>query len=319
MKKSNKSFILLIIIAVLIYGGFNSYYILESAEQAVIERFGEQVKIVNDAGINFKLPFVDKHYIVRTNEVRRMSYGFITESEATTKEAATYKNIPSESIALTKGSYLVNIGAIIQYRITNASDYIYNVDDPIKTLRLAFESVVRRNLQNKELNDALVNKDTIATEITPDLIKKLNDYEAGITIVDIKFTDVLVPKEVQFSYDDVNNAKNEKTEYLSKAQKYQNDKIPQARAKAFEIIAQAKGYKANTLGQAKGDIAKFNQVVKKYRNSKEITRTRMYLNTMQEILQKTPNKYIIDLSNDESGDTIKYLPLNPESINKGGK
>lgn len=319
MKKSNKSFILLIIIAILIYGGFNSYYILENAEQAVIERFGEKVKIVNSSGINFKLPFIDKSYIVRTNEIRRMQYGFITESEATTKDAATYKDIPNESIALTKGSYLVNIGAIIQYQITNAGDYIYNVDDPKGTIKLAFESVVRRNLQNKDLNDALVNKDTIATEITPDLIKKLNDYEAGITITDIKFTDVLVPEEVQFAYDDVNNAKNEKTEYLSKANKYKNDKIPQARAKAFEIIEEAKGYKASVLGQAKGDIAKFNQVVEKYKNSKQVTRTRMYLDTMQEILQKTPNKYIIDLSNEDNGNTIKYLPLNPESINKGGK
>lgn len=316
-KTSSFSFFLLILIVLAIYGGFNSYYTLGNAEQAVIERFGEVTKIVDQAGLNFKIPFIEKVYIVNTNEIRRIQYGFVVDSNPTKDSEASYSDVKEESIALTKGSYLVNIGAIIQYKITNAADYIYNVDDPKGTIRLAFESAVRRNLQNMELNDALVNKDTIATQIIPDLVKKINQYNFGITITDVKFTDVLLPDEVQFAYDDVNNAKNEKTEFQSKAQQYENDKIPQARAKAYELVESAKGYSAETIAEAKGEVAKFNQVFEKYKTSKEITETRMYIETMNNILSKTPNKYIIDLS--DSSNTIKYLPLNPESLkSKGG-
>ena len=314
--KGNLSFFLLIIVVLAIFAGFNSYYTLENAEQAVIERFGEVVNIVNEPGLNFKVPFIEKVYKVNTNEIKRIQYGYVVKTEAGTSQEATYSDVKEESIALTKGSYLVNIGAIIQYKITNAADYIYNVDDPVGTIRLAFESVLRRNLQNMELNDALVNKDTISTQIIPDLVKKINQYNFGITITDVKFTDVLLPEEVQFAYDDVNNAKNEKTEYSSQALEYENDKIPQARAKAYETIESAKAYRVETIAQSKGDVAKFTQVLEKYKLSKEITKTRMYIETMNEILSKTPNKYIIDLS--DSSNTIKYLPLNPGSLNKGG-
>jgi membrane protease subunit HflK len=315
--KGSLSFFLLIIVILAIFAGFNSYYTLENAEQAVIERFGEVVNIVNEPGLNFKVPFIEKVYKVSTNEIRRIQYGYEVNSEASSTQEATYRDVESESIVLTKGSYLVNIGAVIQYKITNAADYIYNVDDPEGTIRLAFESAVRRNIQNMELNDALVNKDTIATQIIPDLVAKINEYNFGITITDVKFTDVLLPEPVQFAYDDVNNAKNEKTEYQSNALEYENDKIPQARAKAFEIVESAKGYKAEVIAQAKGDVAKFSQVLEKYSSSKEITKTRMYIETMNEILSKTPNKYIIDLS--DGGNMVKYLPLNPETLNtKGG-
>ncbi len=315
--KGSLSFFLLIIVILAIFAGFNSYYTLENAEQAVIERFGEVVNIVNEPGLNFKVPFIEKVYKVSTNEIRRIQYGYEVNSEASSTQEATYRDVESESIVLTKGSYLVNIGAVIQYKITNAADYIYNVDDPEGTIRLAFESAVRRNIQNMELNDALVNKDTIATQIIPDLVAKINEYNFGITITDVKFTDVLLPEPVQFAYDDVNNAKNEKTEYQSNALEYENDKIPQARAKAFEIVESAKGYKPEVIAQAKGDVAKFSQVLEKYSSSKEITKTRMYIETMNEILSKTPNKYIIDLS--DGGNMVKYLPLNPETLNtKGG-
>lgn len=310
--KISKSFFLVLLVIVAIYGVMNSYYTLENTDQAVIERFGEVVKLVDTPGLNFKIPFIERVYVFNTTDTHQLQYGFRPESGPTKESAATYQDVEEESIALTKGSYLVNIGAIIQYRITNAADYRYNVDDPIGTIRLAFESVVRRNLQNKELNDALLNKDTIATEIMPELTKKLNEYEAGITITDVKFTDVLLPEPVQFSYDDVNNARNEKTEYLNKAEKYKNEQLPQARATAYEMIQSAEAYKLEKIAQAEGDVAKFSQVLEKYKTSKAITKKRLYIETMQEILQKTPNKYIIDLG--ENSGTIKYLPLDPKAI-----
>ena len=313
--KNGKLIFLIIIIVIAAFVGMQSYYFLENTEQAVVQRFGEVIKVNTESGLNFKIPLVDKITIIKTNETRSIQYGYRTKDDPTTTSAGTYTNVQDEAIVLTKGSYLVNIGAIIQYRITDPAEYLFNVDDQIGTIRLAFETVLRRNMQNKNLEQALINKEIIATEILPELTKKLFNYGLGITITDVKFTDVLLPESVQFAYDDVNNAENQKTEFLSKADKYKNEKLPQARADAYQRIQSAEAYKAQKISQAKGDVENFRQVYEKYEVAKNITKTRLYLETMENILSKTPYKYIIDM--DSSG-TIKYLPLNPETLSKGG-
>ena len=313
--KLSKGIVLIIIVLVIAIGAMNSFFILENAEQAVIERFGEKIDVVDKSGLNFKLPFVDRVYIINTNEIRSVQYGYRPQNEPTPIDSPTYIDVEDEAIVLTRGSYLVNIGAIIQYRITDAADFIYNVDDQAGTLRLAFETVLRRNIQNKDLEDALINKDSIAVEILPDLIKKVNSYGLGITIVEVKFTDVLLPEKVQFAYDDVNIAENEKAEFTSKAAKYTNEKLPKARADAYQRIQEAESYKAQKVSQAKGDVENFLQVYEKYVLSKDVTKRRLYIETMETILQNANQKYIVDL---DQGGTVKYLPLNPELINKGG-
>jgi membrane protease subunit HflK len=170
-------------------------------------------------------------------------------------------------------------------------------------------------MQNKDLEDALINKDSIAVEILPDLIQKVNSYGLGITIVEVKFTDVLLPESVQFAYDDVNIAENEKDEFVSKAAKYTNEKLPAASAEAYQRIQSAEAYKAEKIAQARGDVENFIQVYEKYKVSQDVTKTRLYIETMENILQKSTQKYILDM--DGSG-TVKYLPLNPD-VMKGGQ
>lgn len=314
--KLSKSMVLILVLAFLALAGMNSFYVLENAEQAVVQRFGEKIAVIEQSGLNFKVPFVDKVTIIKTNEIRSVQYGYRPDNVPTPTSAPTYRDHADEQIVLTKGSYLVNIGAIIQYRITDAADYIYNVDDQIGTLRLAFESVLRRNMQNKDLEDALINKDSIAVEILPDLIQKVNSYGLGITIVEVKFTDVLLPESVQFAYDDVNIAENEKDEFVSKAAKYTNEKLPAARADAYQRIQSAEAYKAEKIAQARGDVENFIQVYEKYKVSKDVTKTRLYIETMENILQKSTQKFILDM--DGSG-TVKYLPLNPDVMKGDNK
>ncbi|MDO4754139.1 MAG: FtsH protease activity modulator HflK, partial [Bacillota bacterium] len=198
------------------------------------------------------------------------------------------------------------IGAVIQYKITDPIYYHYQVHDQEQTIRLAFESVLRSNIQNQLLDDALVNKDLIAKEILPDLISKLNNYKLGITVVDVKLTDVLLPAQVQFAYDDVNIASNEKDAYKSNAEKYANEKLPGARAEAYKKVQSAEAYKAEKIAQAKGDVENFNQVYEKYVLSKDITMSRLYIETMEKILSRTVHKYIIDSENDG---ILKHLQI----------
>lgn len=315
MKK--KSPIFLVIFVVLIAFSFvtNGFYKLDNAEKAVIERFGELIKVVDKPGLSFKIPYLDKVYIINTNKVESIQYGYRPDSAPTPTSEPSYINKDDESIVLTKGSYIVNIGAIIQYRITDPAAYIYNVDDQLGTARLAFESVLRRNMQNRDLESALIYKESIALEILPELSKKLNSYGLGITITDVKFTDVLLPENVQLAYDDVNIAENEKTEYKSKADKYTNEMLPNARADAYQRIQEAESYKANKLAQANGDVENFLQVYEKYKVAKDITKERLYIETMESVLSKVNSKFIIDFNSDG---VVKYLPLSPDALSKGG-
>jgi membrane protease subunit HflK len=304
--KFAKFFVLIPIVLVVVAGLYSSYFMLDNAEEAVIERFGKLYKVESEAGLHFKVPFIDHITIFNTNEVVSLQYGYRSTSEPTTTSYATYDNVESEAIVLTKGSYLVNIGAVIQYRITDPAAYYYNVDDQEGTIRLAFESVLRRNIQNQDLDSALINKDSIAREILPDLTQKLNSYDLGITITEVKLTDVLLPDDVQYAYDDVNIANNEKESYKSQAEKYSNEMLPKARADAYQLIQEAEAYKAEKVAQAKGDVENFNQVYEKYKVSKDITKTRLYIETMEKILGKVSNKYIVDIDSDN---ILKFLPL----------
>ncbi|GAB6106271.1 FtsH protease activity modulator HflK [Fusibacter bizertensis] len=304
--KSGKLFILIPLIIVIAAVFLSSYYTLDNAEEAVIERFGKLTSVNTTAGLHFKFPFIDKVIIYNTNEIYSLQYGYRPLSNATTDSAATYQDVDSEAIVLTKGSYLINIGAVIQYKITDTAAYHYNVDDQEGTIRLAFESVLRSNIQNQILDEALVNKDSIAKEIMPDLARKLAKYNVGITLTEVKLTDVLLPEDVQYAYDDVNIASNEKDSYKSQADKYSNEMLPKARAEAYQMIQQAESYKAEKVAQAKGDVTNFNQVYEKYKVSKEITKTRLYLETMEKVLSTVKNKYIIDFDNDN---VLKFLPL----------
>lgn len=310
--KASRIVLIVLVALVIVFLGMNSWYILPSGHQAVVQRFGAKIDVQKNTGLNFKLPVVDKVTIVNSKETLSIQYGYRPDTGPTSTQAATYKDVADEQVVLTDGSYLVNIGAIIQYRISDAADYVLNVDDQEGTIRLAFEDVLRRNMQNKTLESALVNKDSIAREISPELSKKLNAYGLGITITEVKFTDVLLPEEVRFAYDDVNIAENEKTEYLSKAEKYKNEMLPKARANAYELIQSAEAYKAEKVSQAKGDVENFLQVYEKYKLAEDVTKARLYIETMEDVLKKVKNKVIIDFE-DNSG-TYKYLPLDPTRL-----
>lgn len=304
--KIGKFFVLIPIVLILAAIIMSSYYTLDNAEEAVIERFGKINSVNTAAGLHFKIPFIDRIYIYNTNQVYSLQYGYRPLSDPSTSEAGTYSDVEEEAIVLTRGSYLINIGAVIQYRITDPAAYHYKVDDPEGTIRLAFESVLRSIIQNQQLDDALVNKDSIAKDILPDLSQKLATYDVGINLTEVKLTDVLLPDDVQYAYDDVNIATNEKDSFRSQADKYSNEMLPKARAEAYQMIQQAESYKAEKIAQAKGDVTNFNQVYDKYRVSQEITKTRLYIETMEKVLGTVKNKFIIDLDNDN---VLKFLPL----------
>ncbi len=311
MHKLSQIPIIIFVVILIVVAGLQSFFVLANAEVAVIERFGEKSRVITTPGINFKIPFVDQAKIININEEYSIQYGYRPDRDPTPTSVPNYKNVREEEIVLTKGPFLVNVGAVIQYRITSPSEYLYNVDDQKGTLRLAFESVLRSNIQNQALDSALINKDAIAREVIPDLSRKIDQYGLGITILDVKLTDVLLEASVQKAYEDVLIAKNEKEEFASKAQKYRNEKLPEARAQAYDRIQKAEAYKAKTIAQAKGDVENFSQVYEKYKSAQDITKTRLYIETMESIMKNVPNKVVVDVND---GSTMKYIPISPREL-----
>ncbi|MBI9013452.1 MAG: FtsH protease activity modulator HflK [Clostridiales bacterium] len=305
--------VIVVILALLAFIGVNGIYNLGNTEHAVIQRFGEVVNTVDEPGIHFKIPVIDKVTTQNVQNLYSVQYGYQIATSATTTDAATYVDVDEERIVLTEGGYLVDVGAIVQYRIIDAAAYIFNCDDPEGTIRLAFEAVLRRNMQNKPLDVSLVQKDDIAVEVLPELQRKLDAYGLGVKVDSVKLTDVLLPDPVQEAYDGVNIARNEKDSLELDAQKYSNEKLPKANADATVLVNGAKAYKETKVAQAKGDVLAFEQILEKYQTSKEITARRLYIEMMEKVMSRTSKKFIIDL--DSNGDMIKYLPLNPQSLN----
>ncbi len=299
---------LIILLAFFIASGF---YIVNSGEEAVILRFGKFQTVISEAGPKWRIPFIEKVYKANVSEISRMEFGFETKSEGSTTNNAEYVEKTEEALMLTGDESLALVEVIIQYKIIDSRKYFFNVDDPIGTLRVVSESSIRRAIASHNLDEALTdNKFGIQQEIKENLQKICDKYQIGIAITAIQLQDVNPPSEVDAAFRDVASALEDKTSEINKATSYRNEKIPAARGNAAQMINQAEGYKASRIDYAKGDVANFIQILERYKQGKRVTRTRMYLETMEEILPGI-EKYIVS----GDGGTLKLLPLN-EALTK---
>ena len=216
---------------------------------------------------------------------------------------------------LTGDENLVLVEAIIQFQILDIKQYLFNVDDPISTLLMAGESTIRRVVASHSLDEVLTeNKFSIQQAIKEDLQALLEKYQMGVAVTAVQLQDVNPPKEVDAAFKDVTSAREDKNSYINQAQSYENEVIPKARGNAAELINKAEAFKARRVEEANGDVARFVQILEKYQTGKEVTRTRMYLETLEDILPGV-DKYIVD----GKGNTLQFLPLTPNVIEQGGR
>ncbi|PIE77206.1 MAG: FtsH protease activity modulator HflK [Clostridiales bacterium] len=302
MKKFYFGIIFIVLVVALV---FNGIYKLEDGEEAVITRFGKYHTTVVGGGLKWKIPMIDSKYIINTAGVRRMEFGYQTTVKGDTQRYAEYKDIIEDKLMITGDENLVNVMTSIQYRIVNAKDYLFNVDDPESTLNIVAVSTIRRSVANNSLDDVLAdNKNAIMQEIKDDLQHICDDYAIGVQITQVLLQDVDPPEEVDDAFKDIVRAQLDKESKINEAVSYENRVIPEAKGLASKKISEAEAYRANRINVAKGDVANFEQVYEKYKDAKQITRTRMYLETMSEILQGV-EIYITK----EDGNTLKFLPL----------
>ena len=281
-------------------------YVVGPDEVGVVQTFGKHTR-VTQSGLNYHLPYpIETVQTPKVTEVKRVEIGFRTMGNN------QYRAIEKESLMLTGDENIVDAELIVQYKIKDAASYLFNFVMPVLTVREAAEASLRTVIGKHKIDEALTSGKFLIQEETKDLLQSILDkYGSGVLVVAVQLQDVSPPKQVRAAFKDVASAKEDKNRMINQAEGYRNDVIPKARGEAQAMISEAEGFREARVSRAEGEVARFNAMLVEYKKAKVVTRKRLYLETMEEILPNI-NKYIIP--GGDGGNLLNLLNLN----NKGG-
>jgi membrane protease subunit HflK len=272
---------------------FNAFFTIGPEEVGVILRFGKYSRTV-DPGLRVKIPLVDRVVKVPVQRQLKAEFGFRTTSPGVRTRYAQ-QNFDGESLMLTGDLNVADVEWIAQYRISDPYKFLFKVRNVEETFRLMNEAVVRQVVGDRSVNEVLtVGRAEVAAEVERRLQELCDQYETGIRVEQIVLQNVTPPDEVKPSFNEVNQAQQEKERMINEARSEYNRVIPKARGQALQTIQESEGYAAKRVNEAKGDAAAFTAVLSAYRQAPEVTRRRMYLETMQAIYPKVQRKIVLD-------------------------
>ena len=269
---------------------------LTTDEEAVIIRLGKYIN-TNPPGLHFKIPFgIDKHILVQTTKIHQAEFGFRTrEIRSSGPTSYSRGNYNSESLMLTGDLNVADVEWVVQYKISDPYKYLFKASRPIQNIRDVSESIMRRVIGDKSVSTVLTTgRSEIASEARVLVQEVLDKYDIGIYISAVKLQDVNPPELVKPSFNEVNEAKQEQEKWINQAEEAYNKVIPEARGKAEKLISNAEGSSAAKVNRAQGDVQKFTQILKEYKRAPSITRTRLYLEAMENIYSKLEKLTIVD-------------------------
>jgi modulator of FtsH protease HflK len=306
------------IIVVLGWAGLNilfgTVYKMDIGWNGVITRFGKVVKIETKDGLHVKLPFIDSLQKVNVQQIRKLEYGYRTIREGNEGRDPEYQDVLDEAMVIVdaKGnnSSVVMTNIVVRYRIVDPYKYLYKVDDLEGTMLLALEDCVRNATQIFTLNEALTNKSIIDAEIFPEFQKLLNQYDAGIQVVEVKTQNTELLPEVDQAYQQVEEANQFKNSKIQEAMKMKNMLVPQAEAEAKKLTEGAMGDAAITVANAKASVAQYNSLYEEYKKNPDVVREKYYVEAMKEFMKN--NKVVVDLT--EKGDIYKFYNMDQNAV-----
>ena len=274
-------------------------YIVGPDEVGVVQTFGKYSR-ASQSGLNYHFPYpIETVSTPKVTEVKRIEIGFRTVGNK------QYQTVERESLMLTGDENIVDAEMIVQYRIKDPVAYTFNFIEPELTVREASEASLRTVVGRHNIDEALTSGKFMIQEETKELVQSILDkYSTGILVVAVQLQDVSPPEQVIAAFKDVASAKEDKNRMVNQAEGYRNDVIPKARGEAQARIREAEGYKQARIARAEGDVAKFSAILKEYRKAKGVTETRMYLETVEEVLQ---NKEKIIVPDGEGGGNLINL------------
>ncbi len=291
IKRNIKPVIIGIILLIVVLG---SFFKVEPEELGVVTRFGKYVRTV-DPGLNFKIPFAETLYKVPVERQQKLEFGFRTTSTSSSQTTYTKSNTKDESLMLTGDLNLADVEWVVQYRIDNAYNFLFKVKNPVSTLQDISEAAMRQVVGDRTVNEVLTVGRTEVANSAQVMIQRLsNEYSLGIKIDQVVLQDVNPPDPVKAAFNAVNQAQQEKETLINEAKSEYNKVIPKAKGQAQETIQKAEGYAAERVNNAQGEVARFNDLYTEYIKAPDVTRRRIYLETMNSVLPKLGNKIITD-------------------------
>ena len=261
-------------------------YLVDQQERGVVLRFGRYERTLQP-GLNFVFPsLIDRVVTVNVGQVRSITH---------------------KASMLTQDENIVDVEVAVQWRINDPADFIFNVRDPALTLRQVAESAVRAIIGQSELDYVLTEGRSEIAQSQQELMQKIlvDDYESGILIVTVEMQPAKPPEDVKAAFDDAIKAREDEQRLVNEAEAYRNDILPRARGAAARVREEANAYKASTIARSEGDASRFEQLLTEYEQAPEITRKRLYLESIESVMSGT-NKVLLDA---EGGNSLMYLPL----------
>lgn len=300
-----KKYLLRLLIGLLLLVGVaTTVRTIEPEEEGVVLTLGKYSRTLGP-GLNFIVPFgIEKMYKIPAQRQLKQEFGFRTERTLGSRSSYSGKNFTDESLMLTGDLNLADVEWVVQYRISNSYQYLFKVRNAEKTLRDMAEAAVRKTVGDRTVNEVLtVGRQEVASKVERLLQQMCIEYENGIRIDQVVLQDVNPPETVKPSFNAVNQAQQEKETLINEAESEYNRVIPRARGEAKETIQLAEAYYLNRVNRAKGEADRFTSLYEAYIKAPEVTKKRIYLETMEKVLPKLQNKIVVD----EKGNNI--LPL----------
>jgi membrane protease subunit HflK len=285
----------------------SGFFIVNPGDNVVIQRFGAWSRTADKEGLGYHFPApIETAETVKVNELRSMNIGF-TEAYDRTGERGQ-RDLPEESLMLTADRNIVDLNIVLQWSIKSAEDFVFNIEDQENTIKQVAQSAIRDVVGQTEMFPIITNKrEEVAAKTKAIIQQNLDEYKSGVTISQVLIKKAEVHPDVQDAFQDVQSAKQDAEDVQNRAEAYREDILPKARGLATQMNREAEGYKQSVIAKANGDADRFNSVYAAYLGGKDVTKERIYIETMEEVL-KNAQKIILD-KNGGSG-VVPYLPLN---------
>ena len=316
--KQNKSAPRLIIVAIIgllvLISLSSGFYKVDTEETGVLLRFG-RFNSFAEPGLHLKLPFgIDRAYKVKTGRVLKEEFGFRTV-QAGVRTTYTKRNLEDESLTLTGDLNVSDIEWIVQYQIADPFKFLFRIHEPEATIRDLAEAMVRKVVGNSNVSEVLTTERAVlADSIQKGLQESLNGYDIGVRVVTVKFQDVNPPDPVKAAFNEVNEAEQQKESLIFQAREQYNREVPKARGVARRTIQEAQGFAIERINQARGETSRFLALFTEYRKAPDVTRQRLYLETLEQVIPELDEVYIMD---QDGAGALPLLPLRKQT--KGGQ
>jgi modulator of FtsH protease HflK len=291
---------------------WTSSYTVQAESEGVVLRFGKFLKTV-EPGLHFKLPFgIDRVTVLPTRRQLKLEFGFGTSGYTNPDQPG--KDAGEERSMVTGDLNAALVEWVVQYRIEDPKQYLFDVRNPGQTLRDLSEAAMREVIGDRTVDEVItIGRQDIEISALARMQELAKRYMLGIRVDQVQLKNVNPPAEVQASFNEVNKAQQDRENAINIANGDYNEAVPRARGQADQMIRAAEGYRFKRVNEAQGDVASFNAILAEYVKAPEITRTRLYLETMSDVLPATGEKIIID---DSMRNLIPILPLNAKPLEK---